>query len=349
MSGAYDGVRLSRLSEVRMLATQDNWWNRWVREPQGRKIVAVADLARKAPELRRGYRCIVCGDPMVIRSGTHVRCHAAHKANAVCASSGSLETANHLAAKFCLLEQLRDHPDTPCLLRLGPNDATAEPRPWLAGRRSVDVEVALSTGTARLRPDIMITDNEGQKHFIEVKETHGVDTMRRTQLTNAGASWIEVHASDIVSDNGDGWTLAKPLVAHRWGGFGDDASPTQQTAPPDSAPVVVLRAERPFALVLMGERRFSDALLLRSHRQEDGTSLLMLERRLRPEVLAMATEPLTQADKEDFNRAIRAFGALLVDRFAVRLIAQPWIRYGGRLPPVEQPGHCPRTAARAGA
>ncbi len=169
----------------------------------------VSDFASLPAKERPPVICPVCQDTVILKLGTKISHHYAHRARSTCPTNHE-ETALHIHTKFHIYDQLRTGTslfvEEPCAGTCGAT-RTYE---WASHWHEVRVEY----GIKNIKPDIVCVF-AGTMRAIEIVATHPVDDHKERLFLDQNIPWIEVQADERIYSGNDAWTIARPLPTVR--------------------------------------------------------------------------------------------------------------------------------------
>lgn len=163
---------------------------------------AVTEFSHLPAGSRPQARCPSCLEPVVMKLGTLIAHHVAHRPDSTCELRSGGETALHFNAKFHLAQVLRDTPTIRGGLPILEVAGCRVGHQWLHDSRwgptwdGVQVELALGNR----RPDVVLLMEGAPVGAIEVLVHHAVDDAKADDLAALGIPWVEVHAETLVGD-----------------------------------------------------------------------------------------------------------------------------------------------------
>jgi hypothetical protein len=200
----------------------------------GGKRVHVSDFAHLRPAERPAVTCPECGDRVTLALGKIRRHHARHREGVECIALHP-ETALHLNTKYYLADVLSRAAGSGATLRIR-RQCLVGYRPYVTGGEAtwtettkdgcpafddvvlvpewdaVRVESRIEDQAGHRVPDVVLTRNGGGwVGAIEVFVSHEVDADKAAMFARLEVPWVEVEATDALSDRTSGWTIAEPL------------------------------------------------------------------------------------------------------------------------------------------
>lgn len=170
------------------------------------QIRRVSDFAHLAPPLRPKASCPLCFNPVIMKLGDIRVHHYAHQPDTVCAATQP-ETALHLNTKFYIYGQLLSGKQLYLKQQCSNGCGNSNNVSWVKDWDRVELE----SNIGPFRPDILIALGGKNKHAIEVKVTHPVETAKVDFYTQQNISWLEVEASEAIYEGEDAWRIAQPI------------------------------------------------------------------------------------------------------------------------------------------
>lgn len=190
------------------------------------KRVNVSRFASLPPAKRPPATCIACGEPVVMKLGSYVVHHVAHRPDSTCRVRSG-ESALHFNTKMYLQSELSKteriiataycmagrRSVTPCLNRISLWDGVQ----W--NRAATELAVG------NVRPDVVLLDGDLPVAAIEVHVSHAVSESKREKLRALQIPWIEVTPRNVFqiksawSSATVDWTASEPL----WAGVASNA------------------------------------------------------------------------------------------------------------------------------
>ena len=192
----------------------------------GGELAHVSSFAQLAPRQRPSSACPVCRRSVILKLGSRVAHHAAHRPGDACVVTAG-ESALHLNTKCHLAAALRDAVaagvatltvEERCIVgeHLGFPDArcgNTQARVWAADWDDVAIEYRFGQRV----PDIMLLKAGEPVGAIEVFATHRVDDEKAAALRELEVPWLEVKAQETLFAAETAWTCAIPLQVEQEG------------------------------------------------------------------------------------------------------------------------------------
>lgn len=190
------------------------------------QLAHVSSFAQLAPRQRPSSACPVCRRSVILKLGSRVAHHAAHRPGDACVVTAG-ESALHLNTKCHLAAVLREAVaagtatltvEERCIVgeHLGFPDArcgNTQARVWAADWDEVAIEYRFGQRV----PDVMLLKAGAPVGAIEVFATHRVDDEKAAALRELGVPWLEVKADEALFAAETAWTCALPLRAEQEG------------------------------------------------------------------------------------------------------------------------------------
>lgn len=189
------------------------------------EIVHVGTYAHIKPKLRPLALCPVCRDPVVMKLGSKMAHHCAHKPDADCAATSG-ETAVHLNCKLYIARKLnkelarsKQEGDSPrlyiketCGWKAGAWEKTCTEHRTTEWARDWD-EVAVEMRVANRQPDITLLRAGEPIAAIEVHVTNAVSEEKAADLRALNLPWVEVKGKPDLYEGDRPWSAMVPLKA----------------------------------------------------------------------------------------------------------------------------------------
>ncbi|MDP9729683.1 competence protein CoiA family protein [Alicyclobacillus tolerans] len=163
-----------------------------------RQDIVTPNLASK----RMAYFCPECGAELIVRSGTRVRQHFAHKRipeNCRFLNEGWLHISAKHAVKATILQWIAGDRESPVINRECRNCYKNYSQILPPRVRKVELEYRIESPAGFYVADVALLDNDGNPIcVIEIRDTHEVDDEKRAKLKNM--PWMELQARDALID-----------------------------------------------------------------------------------------------------------------------------------------------------
>jgi hypothetical protein len=171
----------------------------------------VRTLDARTRHARAPFRCLGCGEPLVVRLGARRARHFAHRPGSDCPLTAP-ESALHLDAKERLLALCR-------AAFTGARRVTLVARcPACRRRAPVDLsalgdEAVAEGSVGALRADVLVRSRGRPALALEVKVTHAVDPQKEAALGSAGVPVAEIDAREDWEREEEGAVTVVPARA----------------------------------------------------------------------------------------------------------------------------------------
>lgn len=189
------------------------------------EVVHIGRYAHIKPKLRPQALCPVCRDPVVMKLGSKMAHHCAHKPDADCAATAG-ETAVHLNSKLYIARKLnkelarsRQEGDSPrlyikevCGWKDGAWEKTCTECRTTEWARDWD-EVAVELRVGNRQPDITLLRAGEAIGAIEVHVTNAVSEEKAADLRALNLPWVEVKGTPELYEGDRPWSAMVPLKA----------------------------------------------------------------------------------------------------------------------------------------
>jgi ssDNA-binding Zn-finger/Zn-ribbon topoisomerase 1 len=163
------------------------------RVPLGRSVtgalVAPADLVAG-----EHYLCPACGDPLVVRTGSKVRTHFAHKASSTCSGESVLHHTAKLLIQEAVEQACAGRRQIVLVMRCEDCGATSETN--FPGHTVDRARLEQRLPSGRI-VDVLLTRGEVLRLAVEIHVTHAVDDAKAADL---GIAWVELSGKDVLKD-----------------------------------------------------------------------------------------------------------------------------------------------------
>jgi hypothetical protein len=132
--------------------------------------------------------------------------HYAHKPDSDCPATQP-ETALHLNTKFHIYKQLLLGTKLDIKQECSNDCRSCRSVTWVGGWEDVRIESEIG----KVRPDIVIIENDEKKNAIEIRVTHPVEDEKKEFYKTNNISWLEIKAFESIYDGENAWKIDQPL------------------------------------------------------------------------------------------------------------------------------------------